>query len=557
MGKLGDLIVRLKLKYEDYQKGLKQAEKDTKKFGSSFENIKKVGIAAWAAVGAGVIKLGQDLVRATNQAEDSWAMFMTKAKAGWNTFVKTLLNGEWDKFIQKFKEEIAVAQLLQEALDADTEIANSIALKKSYHAEELARLEVIARDITKSEKERAAAAEKYKKIQNEIYTQELERAKLLRKAHYQSFIPGKDEALFTEEVMAMLDQALMLYGETKKIAALGNRTFAQAVDEAFIRTVENPTQSAMDAINSGNGKGISEKDMGAWVDQQALQISIANYVKSVLASIGVQLGKIPVQDWLHSFFKGYETNKNGDEVQSLIASLLGAFDAKGAYKEVTQKMDLLLARVGDHVAKSVEESGINDDLSWLGEIADEPIELPEIDLSSLKDADEQIKAFLGEWKANQEEIDALNKMLEDSIVSAMSNGMQAITDLMFGIEDADASRVLAALLQPFADTMIQMGEMLIVEGLGIKAFQDSLKSLNPAIALAAGATLLALGSALSSGLRKLGESGGSSAGAYSSSSATGSIGQHYQSEMTIYVEGKISGKDIILAGNKTLNGWRR
>jgi hypothetical protein len=33
--------------------------------------------------------------------------------------------------------------------------------------------------------------------------------------------------------------------------------------------------------------------------------------------------------------------------------------------------------------------------------------------------------------------------------------------------------------------------------------------------------------------------------------------QNYESEMTIYVEGKISGSDIVLAGNKTLKNWRR
>jgi hypothetical protein len=33
--------------------------------------------------------------------------------------------------------------------------------------------------------------------------------------------------------------------------------------------------------------------------------------------------------------------------------------------------------------------------------------------------------------------------------------------------------------------------------------------------------------------------------------------QNYTSELTIYVEGRISGSDIVLAGNKTINKWRR
>ena len=35
MSKIGDLIVRLQLKYQDYEKGLKKAEKDTKGFASN------------------------------------------------------------------------------------------------------------------------------------------------------------------------------------------------------------------------------------------------------------------------------------------------------------------------------------------------------------------------------------------------------------------------------------------------------------------------------------------------------------------------------------------
>jgi hypothetical protein len=99
--------------------------------------------------------------------------------------------------------------------------------------------------------------------------------------------------------------------------------------------------------------------------------------------------------------------------------------------------------------------------------------------------------------------------------------------------------------------------MLVAEGLGIEAFKNSLKSLNGAAAIASGAALIALGSALGSGIKRLGEQadGGMTTSSYEG--ATSADVQNYTSEITIYVEGKISGRDIVLAGDKTIKSWNR
>ena len=180
-------------------------------------------------------------------------------------------------------------------------------------------------------------------------------------------------------------------------------------------------------------------------------------------------------------------------------------------------------------------------------------------MSSLEWADEYIKQFVENWEAEQAEIARLNQMLENSIVQAASGGMQALTDMMMGIEGADASQVLAALLQPFASTMTQLGEMLIAQGIAIEVFKSSLKDLNGVKAIAAGTALLAIGAALTSGIKKLGSSAGSS-GATASSSAVSSSAvsnQEYKSEQTIYIKGKISGSDIVVAGDNQKNKWRK
>jgi hypothetical protein len=61
-----------------------------------------------------------------------------------------------------------------------------------------------------------------------------------------------------------------------------------------------------------------------------------------------------------------------------------------------------------------------------------------------------------------------------------------------------------------------------------------------------------------SGISALSKGGGAaSTASYSGGGSSYGNVQNYESEMTIYVEGKISGSDIVLAGNKTLKNWRR
>ena len=207
------------------------------------------------------------------------------------------------------------------------------------------------------------------------------------------------------------------------------------------------------------------------------------------------------------------------------------------------------------------------DLSIVPDLGDLEVEIDLSDIETIEpmdwdtilgDYDAELDAFVDKWRATQEEIAMLNGMLEGAIVASMSNGLQAITDMMAGIEGANAGAVLGALMQPFADTAIQLGEMLIAQGLGVEAFKKSLESLNGVAAIAAGAALVALGSAMRSGISALSKGGGAaSTASYSGGGSSYGNVENYQSELTIYVEGKISGSDIVLAGNKTLKNWRR
>ena len=70
----------------------------------------------------------------------------------------------------------------------------------------------------------------------------------------------------------------------------------------------------------------------------------------------------------------------------------------------------------------------------------------------------------------------------------------------------------SALLAGLGSVMVQLGKMAIVTGLGIKSIKVALESLNPAVAIAGGIALIALGTAVSSSVSGLGGSMGSGGG---------------------------------------------
>lgn len=119
-----------------------------------------------------------------------------------------------------------------------------------------------------------------------------------------------------------------------------------------------------------------------------------------------------------------------------------------------------------------------------------------------------------------------------------------------------------AILKTLGGVLTQLGEMLITAGLGVESFKVSLKSLNGYAAIAAGVALVALGASISSSIKGLGSTGGSSyasTATYNSNrSQSGSLGPDGR-EIKVSVEGVIEGDNIrwILNRNTQLNNRTR
>ena len=532
MSKLGDLIVRLRLQYDDYKKGLKKADADTKGFAGTLGKIKGVGLAVWGAIGASVTAFATQFVKHSQIMGDKWNVGVSQMKAVWNQFLTTLTSWDWEGFGNRIKGALEAASESTLAHDAEFEVMNSVKLRKSAMAEELAQLQILMRDTQKSYEERAKAAQDYLDKVRPLYRAEED----LRKHIY------------------MADT-----GEYLKNAGLDVTADNRELLRKFFTDVA-PNESLMRILFEYQKKVEGKKNYElSQEDYKALDAFYAQYGNKAGAALSV-LAK-------------YYQETNDDIANKVVEAIFNYDKAIALFAEETRRIQTLQNSALAQIAKSTDANiaageqvirkDIGPTLTAGPAIAAGPLVAPDLGLAGTEAWMAQHQArgeeFLAWYQDMVDRTAMMNQMLEDSIIQATVGSLQAFTDMVMGLEGADASDVLAALLQPFANTATQLGTMLLAEGIGIKAFKESLKTLNPAVAISAGTALIALGAALGSAIRALGSSGTSSSGSnggYNSGSAS-SPSQNYESTLTVEVTGKISGSDIVISGNRTNDKWNR
>lgn len=540
MGKLGDLIVRLQLKHDDYKKGLKQAEKDTKGFSATLGKIKGAGVAVWAAIGASVISFGKQLINSSQRIGDAWNKMTSQIKGGWDVFVQSVGAWNWDNFIGRIKEATVAAKALTNALDAEFEISNSIKLQKAAMAEELAELEVLARDQTKSYEERAKAAQKYLDKVKPLYDQELILAQRLEDAHLGKFLAGsglEDTAQVREDLRKFLV-------DIGKIPTL--------LDDLSAKS------SAQKIIDKGvNALGSNYRKVNAAYD---VRNQMHNKLKDIQAGY---------QTDLVALFRAYNDMRGDEDAKPMVDAMIRAGEAAGAFNRETKRMQAALSTSLSQINKQENAGTIAEELADMTKPLEKlpaitapafQMNLPDIIPDDWLDRNrDKIDAAVAEAMRLQQITNEINQQFNDAVVASLSGATQALVDCIAGIEGADASQVLAALLRPFAQTMISLGEILLAEGLAVEVFKTSLESLQGGPAIAAGLGLIALGTALSAGIQAL-------SGSTSKSTSAGGVGtadssnrsyETYEQEITVHVVGEIAGDKIVLAGQKTLNKWNR
>ena len=546
MGKtIGDLWVKLGLKSGDYKKGMDNAKKETEGFKGSLGKMKAGALAVWAAIGAAVTKFAQDLIASTNRMGDAWAVFTSQSKAAWDTFLSAISAWDFKNFFDRMSQATTAAAELAKALDSEFEADASIRLQRAAMAKENAALKVLWQDQTKSYDERIKAAQQYLDNVTPIYDQILAQAKRMEDAHLHDWLSGVGLA-DTEQVRKDLRTFLVEIGKPQNAGMLDTlSTLSTVTGQLEGAKKGSATEKALTQRVAYLRELLSEQF--SMYETDLLKMFDAYTKMSGDKDMAPLIQAMERAGWADA-----QKNIDTAEIQSVMSGLVKQQTAeaiKAAAEAAAKSPEALLKGAVDDIIANIDK-----DLEALEDIE---IELPEIDLSNLEKSEGQLKQIVERLKTEQELAAMEAAMYTDAIVASLSGGMQALTDMMFGLEGADASQLLAALLQPFADTAIRLGEMCLATGVGIESIETSLLSLQGAPAVAAGLSLIAIGSAMRSGIQALANRGGGSTASASVGDAGSSAATPYMTELTIYVEGRLDGGDIVLSGKKTTDAWGR
>lgn len=485
MGKIGDLFVRLGLKSEEFKKGMNDAQKQTEGFGGKLGKIKGVAVAAWAAIGASIIKVAKDTIAATNQMGDAWAQNMAKVKASYRSVIAQLSTnnkrekGWWLRLFNpndttamevgaNAKAAGEAAKKMAEAFDAEFELVNSVKLQRAAIQQELNQLYVDMRDTTLSPSARKAAMERYKAL-------------------------------------------------------------LEPIANAEVAVYQNMLNTAVEAWQAGNmdilSRQYSTAELTDFFSMYGTDAAGAKAKYGELASV-------------------YETRQNDEFNALLVDTMLKLENAQNEMSNIDKEM----GRVATSIKKALSPEVILEELEELDdELIDLDLEIPEIDTTNLDKALDEIQQNAERYREELAQIEQYNSMIEGAVVSATQNAMQALTDMMMGVEGADMKQVMAAFMAPFGDTMKQIGSMIMAEGVAMESFKKSFT--NPYAAIAAGAALMAVGAAVSSGLQRL-TANPVGSGTSTSTTSTATTPMNYESTLTVEVVGKISGNDINISGKK-------
>lgn len=587
MSKIGDLFVRLGIKKDEFSRGIDDAKRETQGFGNSLKKMATSAKAAWLAVGAAVVKFASDTIQMTQKWGDRWRVEMAGMKAAYGTLVRQLSSGEgFDNLFANLRESVRLAKEAAAELDELFERRISYSYEEAETRKEIARLQLIMRDSSKSDQERKDAAQKIIDKTKELA--------VLKKDIAQQDADAQKE-LFRGQTKLNDDQINFLVKEYNK-----NREIIKAGRDYLEERARLEGQLAAAqgrATNARSGKDIvaaNEKvaatkkalsDLEASTSQTVKDVGeltkkydkgndelISNLARAEVAVINVDEEMYHAQTRATALLgtlgkvSGGGASKGNPELD---AAARIAQRAEDAAKDEVQ----LLSEKYDQEKALLEKYHIDTEELWreyvnnLTDIVSQEIDLGLDELANIEpveidpvllEVDPKIEDFYKTLKEQFDKAEELTRQFNAAVVSGISDGCQEITDQLLGVRDINVGAIFQSLIGPLADLAIKQGEILVAEGIGVEACKKALESLNGYAAIAAGFALITVGAAAKSGLAALAKGGTSTTttSGYGGSAGSAST-QNIETEMTIHVEGRISGSDIVLAGQKTVNAWNR
>ena len=546
MSKIGDLFVKLGLKKDEYSRGLKEAGNETRSFGDVIKGITSKGAVAFAAVAtavAGVISAIKNLSVQNQALGDAWGRMTASMTASWDALKTSIASMDFTHLFSNMREAGRLARELYDASDALGEIGTSYNISLARQAKHIAELKIALRDVGKSEEERLAAGRELEKIY-----QDLEKN------------PTRGLERFSN---ANLDAMAGKLGFNLKDATEGQIAATRKEVEDFFVWLGT---EAGEAFNSAYAAAYKDPAKVYAVTTAAQDFGLSDNYRAMLWNYQAKVGDKDREAMAEAIVSAYRQQAKAIEETSRIQTMMNSILAKDGggsggtqgetWEDKESSFDFAKAL---ETADKIVDARIKQREAALKELQDAmDADFADFDSQLAEDMDKLTQEIVQPFEDANEEMIRLGNEFKEAVIDGFANGIQELTDQLFGLEEANPGAIFQSLLTPLADMAINEGKILMASGEGIEAIKSALESLHGVAAIAAGAALVALGSAVKSGLGAIAQ-GGSSSG-YASTYSGGDSGSGTQTiatEMTIYVEGRISGRDIVLSGQKTVNSWNR
>ena len=556
MSKIGDVIVKLLLDSDQYEKGLSKSKNTMQDFAKSLSSGFTMAAGKVAMVIGAIKGIGKALESVSNANQnfgDKWQEFTSGLRGAWDEFARAVATMNFDNLVAKMKGASDAARELYNAVDAMGEINTSYNIASAQQAKHLAELRIGMNDQTKSYEERIAAAREWLKI-----SENLNKFPLRGLARVQDATIEK----------TMKQMGINLKGQSKKAITALKVDFI----EFFKWLGTEQGEAVYGKLNATNNRAdrASGKDARNWQNI-------------------INRGEVPGGEGWVSYLRQYANKVNDEDRQALEDAIVNFLKADASFAETSRRvqntLNTLLYQQSNQQSKNsgVTDTTIQDAKAKANELRQLSNYIDAIPFNNnLVASVESISANMpdiisDEWLDRQHvQAEKLSAMLEEmsykseeiawSFANAVQSGIvgsiDVLADAVANGEQVDGGAVVKALLSPLADACISAGMLILTTGTAVEALRETLLAglaTGGAAAIAAGVGLVAVGAAAKLGLAAIGSGRGSthSAATTTTSSIANSDTQTINSELTIYVKGTLSGSDILLAGERTINSRRR
>lgn len=178
----GDKLNKLNASIGNYQANVGN-------YGSVWGGVKDIFSKTMAVFAAGgvVLKTLGSIIKSTQTTGDEFNYTIAELKTSWELFKKSIASGDLYLFTRNMREAVRAGRELAMTLDEQFERSNSLKLRRAEESKELADLRDKLDDVNLSYKERQEAGEKYMKIIEGYYNEEIALNKSEAEARLKAF----------------------------------------------------------------------------------------------------------------------------------------------------------------------------------------------------------------------------------------------------------------------------------------------------------------------------------------------------------------------------------